>query len=322
MNKVILSASLLLLVVTGLFSQSTQYNNSMNHYPIHYRTVKIGNIDIFYREAGPANAPVLLLMHGFPSSSFMFRNLIEKLKHRYHIIAPDYPGFGHSSVPSPDSFEYSFDNLSRVMEQFVDKLSIRSFSMYIQDYGAPIGLRLVTRRPELLQCLIIQNGNAYEEGLGDAWAPLKAIWSDPHDPQKKQQVIDFMNLAGTKFQYAEGVSDSTLLSPDTYTLDQYLLERPGLKEIQYQLFYDYRKNIQEYASFQKMFSERQPPTLIVWGENDVFFLKEGALAYGRDLRTTEYHFYKTGHFALEEYGDEIAITIDSFLQKHILRSKQ
>lgn len=322
MNKVMLSASLLLFIVTGLFSQPTQNNKPMNHYPIHYRTVKIGSTDIFYREAGPANAPVLLLMHGFPSSSFMFRNLIEKLKHRYHIIAPDYPGFGHSSVPSPDSFEYSFDNLSRVMERFIDKLSIRSFSMYIQDYGAPVGLRIVTRRPELLQCLIVQNGNAYEEGLGDAWAPLKAIWSDPHDPQKKQQVIDFMNLAGTKFQYAEGVGDSTLLSPDTYTFDQYLLERPGMKEIQYQLFYDYRKNIQEYASFQKMFRERQPPALIVWGENDVFFLKKGALAYSRDLKTVEYQFYKTGHFALEEYGDEIATAIDAFLQKRIQISKQ
>lgn len=320
MNKVILSASLLLFIVTGLFSQPAQNITPMNHYPIHYRTVKIGNADIFYREAGPANAPVLLLMHGFPSSSFMFRSLIEKLKYRYHIIAPDYPGFGHSSVPSTDSFEYSFDNLSRVMEQFIDKLGIRSFSMYIQDYGAPVGLRIVTRRPELLQSLIIQNGNAYEEGLGDAWAPLKAIWSDPHDPQKKQKVIDFMNLAGTKFQYAEGVGNSTLLSPDTYTFDQYLLERPGMKEIQYQLFYDYRKNIQEYASFQKMFREKQPPALIVWGENDVFFLKKGALAYGRDLKTIKYHFYKTGHFALEEYGDEIALAIDSFLQRHI--SKQ
>lgn len=310
----------LLLITTGLFTQQSKNNKPVTYYPVHYRTVKVEGLDIFYREAGPADAPVLLLMHGFPSSSFMFRNLIDRLKHRYHIFAPDYPGFGHSSVPSIDSFEYSFDKLSRVMEQFVDKLGIRSFSMYIQDYGAPVGLRLVTRRPGLLQSLIVQNGNAYEEGLGDAWAPLKAIWSDPGNLEKKQRVIDFMTLAGTKFQYAEGVGDSTLLSPDTYIFDQYLLERPGLKEIQYRLFYDYRTNISEYSSFQRMFREKQPPTLVVWGENDVFFLKKGALAYGRDLKTIEYQFYKTGHFALEEHGDDIAARIDSFLQKHLLRN--
>jgi pimeloyl-ACP methyl ester carboxylesterase len=319
MRNLIAFISLLCISTTGLFSQQAKIESSTMTYPVRYRTVKIDNVDIFYREAGPTDAPVLLLMHGFPSSSFMFRNLIDRLKHRYHIIAPDYPGFGHSSVPSIDSFEYSFDKLSRVMEQFVDKLGIRSFSMYIQDYGAPIGLRLVTRRPELLQGLIVQNGNAYEEGLGEAWAPLKAIWTDPHNPEKKQQVIDFMNLAGTKFQYAEGVSDTTLLSPDTYTLDQYLLERPGIKEIQYRLFYDYRTNISEYSSFQRMFREKKPPTLIVWGENDVFFLKKGALAYDRDLKTIEYNFYKTGHFALEEYGDQIAARIDSFLQKYVLQ---
>jgi pimeloyl-ACP methyl ester carboxylesterase len=320
----VLSFCLLMILTIGLLAQSriptnsnSPMTNSTKSYPVHYRTVRIDKLDIFYREAGPADAPVLLLMHGFPSSSFMFRNLIEQLKNRYHIIAPDYPGFGHSSVPSIDSFEYSFDNLSKVMEQFVDKLEIRSFSMYIQDYGAPVGLRLVTRRPELLQCLIVQNGNAYEEGLGDAWAPLKAIWTDPDNPAKKKQVMDFMNLAGTKFQYLEGTANSSLISPDTYTLDQYLLERPGMKEIQYQLFYDYRNNLKEYPSFHKMFREKQPPALIVWGENDVFFLKKGALAYGRDLKTIEYNFYKTGHFALEECGEEIANRIDSFLQQNL-----
>jgi pimeloyl-ACP methyl ester carboxylesterase len=315
MKRYILLVSLSL-IVTGLPAQQSNPVTTMNNYPVRYKTAQIDHLNIFYREAGPVDAPVLLLMHGFPSSSFMFRNLIGKLKHRYHIIAPDYPGFGHSSVPSIDSFEYSFDQLSRVMERFVDKMGIRSFSMYIQDYGAPVGLRLVTRRPELLQCLIIQNGNAYEEGLGDAWAPLKAIWTDPHNPEKKQEVINFMNLAGTKFQYAEGVGDASLLSPDTYTLDQYLLERPGMKEIQYQLLYDYRTNISEYASFQKTFRQKQPPALVVWGENDVFFLKKGALAYGRDLNSIEFNFYPTGHFALEEYGDDIAVKIDQFLIKH------
>lgn len=294
-----------------IMAESMQYN------PVYYRKMKVDNLDIFYREAGPNDAPVILLMHGFPSSSFMFRNLINELKGRYHVVAPDYPGFGHSSVPNPFEFEYSFDNLSRVMERFIDKLGIKSFSMYIQDYGAPIGLRLVSRRPELLQCLIVQNGNAYEEGLGDAWAPLKAIWSDPGNPEKRKQVMDFMNLEVTKFQYVEGVSDSSLLSPDTYTLDQFLLERKEIKAIQYQLFYDYRNNIKYYSIFHKLFREKQPPTLVVWGENDVFFLKKGALAFGRDIKNIEFNFYKTGHFALEEFYEEIADKINKFLQKYL-----
>lgn len=286
----------------------------MQDYHVHYRKIKIDKLDIFYREAGPANAPVLLLMHGFPSSSFMFRNLINDLKDQYHIIAPDYPGFGYSSVPDKQNFEYSFENLSRVMEKFIDRLGIKAFSMYIQDYGAPIGLRLVTRRPELLQCLIVQNGNAYEEGLGDAWAPLQAIWTDPKNAAKKKKVIDFMDLNGTKFQYMEGMSDTSVLSPDTYMLDQLLLERKGIKEIQYELLYDYRNNITAYADFHKMFEKAQPPTLVVWGENDVFFTKAGALAYSKHLTDVQFEFYKTGHFALEEFGREIAGKIRIFLR--------
>lgn len=290
---------------------------TMQFHPVYYKKTRIDSLDIFYREAGPKDAPVILLMHGFPSSSFMFRNLINELKEDYHIIAPDYPGFGYSSVPSLSEFEYSFDNLSKVMERFIDKLGIKLFSMYIQDYGAPIGLRLVTRRPELLQCLIVQNGNAYEEGLGDAWAPLKAIWTDPSNPDKKKQVLDFMNFEGTKFQYVKGVNNSEVISPDTYTLDQFLLERKGLKEIQYQLFYDYRNNVKDYPLFHEMFRQKQPATLLVWGEQDIFFTKQGALTYGRDIKNIEYHFYKTGHFALEEYYQDIAIKITDFLNKNI-----
>ena len=285
--------------------------------PVYYKKIKVDGLDIFYREAGPKDAPVILLLHGFPSSSFMFRNLINELKDSYHIIAPDYPGFGYSSIPDISEFEYSFDMLSKTMERFIDKLEIKKLSMYIQDYGAPVGLRLLTRRPELLNCLIVQNGNAYEEGLGEAWAPLKAIWTDPGSPEKKKQVINFMNFEGTKFQYAEGVNDLTTLSPDTYTLDQFLLERKGVKEIQYQLLYDYRNNIKDYPLFHKMFREKQPPVLVVWGENDVFFLKEGALAYSRDIKNIEFNFYKTGHFALEEYYEDIAVKIGLFLQKNL-----
>jgi pimeloyl-ACP methyl ester carboxylesterase len=287
------------------------------HTPVYHKTIRINNVDLFYRESGGANAPVILLMHGFPSSSFMFRNLIPLLNDQYRVIAPDYPGFGHSSAPSPDEFNYSFEQLALIMEAFVDSIGIKKFSMYIQDYGAPVGLRLVTKRPELLECLIVQNGNAYEEGLADAWAPLKAIWNDPDNEQKKKPVMDFMNIEGTKLQYISGMSDTTKLSPDTYTFDQYLLNRPGIKEIQYRLFYDYRNNVRDYPLFHQMFRTHQPPTLIVWGEKDIFFTKQGALAYGKDLTTTEYHFYSTGHFALEEFPEEIAEKITLFLGKHL-----
>jgi pimeloyl-ACP methyl ester carboxylesterase len=323
-KPVLLCSLLLLFSATAVFiklnhatMKTTYQTPAIVNYPIHYRKIEIDSLQIFYREAGPANAPVILLMHGFPSSSFMFRNLINELKDRYHIIAPDYPGFGQSSIPSLSEFEYSFDNLSKIMERLVDKLGIKSFSMYIQDYGAPVGLRLISRRPELLQCLIVQNGNAYEEGLGEAWAPLKAIWTDPHNEVKKKKVMEFMNLEGTKFQYVEGVSDSSVISPDTYTIDQFLLDRSDSKQIQYQLLYDYRNNIKDYPVFHKLFREKQPPTLVVWGENDVFFLKKGALAYGRDIKNIEFNFYKTGHFALEEYHEEIAAKIDSFLQRNL-----
>ncbi|QNA46808.1 alpha/beta hydrolase [Lacibacter sediminis] len=284
---------------------------------IFHKTIQLNGVDLFYRESGPADSPVILLLHGFPSSSFMFRNLIPLLNNKYRLIAPDYPGFGHSSVPAAKKFNYSFEQIASVIESFVDILGLRKFSMYIQDYGAPVGLRLVTKRPELLQCLIIQNGNAYEEGLADSWAPLKAIWNDPDHPQKKKAVYDFMKLDGTKLQYTAGVDDPSKISPDTYTFDQYLLERPGVKEIQYQLFYDYRTNVRDYPLFHKMFREYQPPALVVWGEKDIFFTKEGALAYAGDLKNIEFNFYNTGHFALEEYPKDIAEKIDLFLQKNL-----
>ena len=289
---------------------------------IHHKTIRLNGIELFYRESGHPDSPVILLMHGFPSSSFMFRNLIPLLNNKYRLIAPDYPGFGYSSVPDAKKFNYSFEQIATVIESFVDTLGIRKFSMYIQDYGAPVGLPLVTKRPELLQCLIVQNGNAYEEGLSDAWAPLKAIWNDPDHPQKKKAVYDFMKLEGTKLQYTAGVDDPSKISPDTYTFDQHLLDRPGMKDIQYQLFYYYRNNVRDYPLFHKMFRTYQPPTLVVWGEKDIFFTKEGALAYGRDLKNIEFNFYNTGHFALEEYSKEIADKIDLFLQKNLSQLKK
>jgi pimeloyl-ACP methyl ester carboxylesterase len=282
---------------------------------VQYRTLKVDNLEIFYREAGPRDAETILLLHGFPSSSFMFRNLINDLKDKYHVIAPDYPGFGFSSFPDASAFEYSFENISVVMEHFVDALKLKKFSLYIQDYGSPVGMRLIRRRPELLHCLLVQNGNAYEEGLGQPWDPIKAFWQNPQLAENKKAILDFFELPVTKFQYEAGVSNKANISPESYYFDQQFLDRKGSKEVQLQLMYDYRTNVKEYVNWQKTLRQLQPPTLVVWGENDPFFTKAGALAYGRDIKDIDYHFYPTGHFALEEFGEEIARQIDSFLSK-------
>ena len=294
----------------------TKQNQLLEKQAVNYKTVTVDGLDIFYREAGPKNAPVILLLHGFPTSSFMFRNLIEELKDEYRLIAPDYPGFGYSSFPAVNRFDYSFDNLSEVMEKFIDTLGITKFSLYIQDYGAPVGLRIVSRRPELLQCLIVQNANAYENGIGPIFDPIIAVWTD-QSPQKKQKVMDLFELPVTKFQYVDGATNPAAISPDTYHLDQHFMDRPGNKDVQFQLQYDYRNNPPQYPKWHKMFQEHQPPTLVVWGENDKFFTKEGALEYQKDLNTIEYHFYPSGHFALEEYYEEIAREIDQFLTVHL-----
>jgi len=287
-------------------------------HPVHYHTIEVDGLDIFYREAGPADAPVLLLLHGFPTSSFMYRHLLAGLGDRYRVIAPDYPGFGYSSFPAPADFAYTFDRLSEVLEGFVDALGLSRFSLYVQDYGAPVGLRLVTRRPALLQCLIVQNANAYPVGIGPIFEPIMATWTDP-SPAKKQKVMELFELPVTHFQYENGASDRTRISPDTYTLDQSLLDRPGNKEAQFQLQYDYRNNPPQYPAWHKMFRQVQPPTLVVWGENDPFFTKEGALAYAQDLPVIEYHFYPGGHFVLEEFHEDITARIGDFLGRHLLR---
>lgn len=281
---------------------------------VFHRSIEIDGVNIFYREAGPKNASVILLMHGFPSSSLMYRDLIDKLKGQFHVIAPDYPNFGFSSFdPSINTFE----RLADIMEKFVDKMKLNKFSIYIQDYGAPIGLRLITRRPQILECLIVQNGNAYEEGLGEPWDPIKAFWKEPDNPFHRNTILKFFELPVTKFQYLAGVVDTSKVRPENYFLDQILLDRPGAKEVQLQLMRDYENNIKLYPNWQKMFRTHQPPTLIVWGENDPFFTRAGALGYSRDLTNIQYHFYPTGHFALEEYGAEIAAQIHSFLNKNI-----
>ena len=282
---------------------------------IHYQTTKLGGLDIFYREAGPKDAPTILLLHGFPTSSNMFRNLIPKLATSFHVIAPDYPGFGQSSMPSHKDYAYTFDNFSKVVEQLVDKLGLKHYSMYVMDYGAPVGYRLALRQPERVQALIVQNGNAYDEGLLKFWDPIKTYWKE-RTPQSRQAINFILDAKSTRWQYENGVSDKTLLDPTTWTLDQTGLDRPGNDEIQLDLFLDYGTNVPLYPKFQEFFRKYQPPTLIVWGKNDVIFPPEGAAPYKRDLKTVETHMLDTGHFALETHGEEIARRIKDFLTEH------
>jgi pimeloyl-ACP methyl ester carboxylesterase len=286
---------------------------------IAYRTVRIGDVDVFYREAGSPGAPKVLLLHGFPTSSHMYRSLIPALADRYHVIAPDYPGFGRSSMPSRDAFQYTFANLADVMDGFIQKLDLDRFTMYVMDYGAPIGYRLALKHPERIQALIVQNGNAYEEGLREFWEPIKRYWSTG-SASDRDSLRGSFTLEATKWQYTHGVQDTTRISPDTWVTDHYYLNRPGNHEIQLDLFYDYRTNLPLYPAFQAYFRRHQPPTLIVWGKNDAIFPWQGAEPYKRDLKTLEYHLLDTGHFALEEKGDEIARAIRSFLATHIDRA--
>lgn len=282
-----------------------------------HRTVKIDGLDIFYREAGPKGAPTLLLLHGFPTSSHMFRNLIPALADQYHVVAPDYPGFGFSSAPTADEFDYTFDKLADVVEKFTEKLSLKKFTLYVQDYGAPVGFRIAVKHPERVTGLVVQNGNAYEEGLdNDFWKPLKTYWRDRTEENAKP-LRGFFTLEATKWQYTHGVRNVEAITPDNWTLDQLLLDRPGNNDIQLALFYSYGSNLPLYPKWQAYLREHQPPTLIVWGKNDKIFPADGAHPYKRDLNNLEFHLLDTGHFALEEDGDCIATLMREFLRKHV-----
>jgi pimeloyl-ACP methyl ester carboxylesterase len=281
-----------------------------------YRTVEVRGLKIFYREAGPPNAPVILLLHGFPSSSFMFRDLIPELAGEYHVIAPDYPGFGQSSFPDRKTFDYTFANLTNVIDGFLTVLKIDRYALYIQDYGSPLGLRLALLHPERVSALIVQNGNAYEEGLSAAWDPLRVFWQDP-TPERREAVRGWLNAAGVRYQYLAGTpaTQQNAFSPDTWTLDWALLNRPGNIDAQLDLLYDYRTNVALYPEFQRFLRERRPPILIVWGKFDPFFTVEGARAYQRDVPAAEVRFFDTGHFALETHAPEIGRLMREFLKK-------
>jgi pimeloyl-ACP methyl ester carboxylesterase len=281
-----------------------------------HKTINIHGVEVFYREAGPSDAPTILLLHGFPTSSHMFRNLIPALADKYHVVAPDYPGFGNSEQPPMDTFDYSFDNLATLVEAFVDQLGVDRYSLYLMDYGGPIGFRLAARHPERVQSLIVQNGNAYEEGLREFWDPIRTYWNDP-SAANAEPLAGFIAPDGVKWQYTHGVRNAERISPDNWNVDLRHLTREGNAEIQLALFYDYQNNVPHYPAWQAYFREHQPPTLLVWGKNDYIFPAEGAYPYKRDLKNLEFHLLDTGHFALEEDGQQIANRIRNFLQSRV-----
>ncbi len=283
---------------------------------VRYSFATVRGVRLFYREAGSPTAPTVLLLHGFPSSSFMFRNLLPELAGQYHVLAPDFPGFGYTEVPASAAFSYTFAQVAELLNDWLDQLGVARCSVYIFDYSAPVGLRMLTQRPERLQCLIVQNGNLYAEGLGQILRDTRAN-IEAGTPEAIARVMTQFELPYTKFEYLHGASDPARIAPDGYTLDQALMDRPGNKAIQFQYKVDYRSNPPLYPEWQAYLRRIQPPTLVVWGENDPVFTKAGALGLRRDVRDLEMHFYPTGHFALEEFGEPMAAVIRSFFARKL-----
>jgi len=334
------TAILLSLLFSVVLTQPSYAATNIND--VRYRTVEIEGLDIFYREAGNPNNPTILLLHGFPTSSHMFRDLIPQLADQYHLVAPDYPGYGQSSMPSVDEFEYSFDNVANIVEQFIDKIGLKTYSLYLMDYGAPIGFRIATKHPERVEGLIIQNGNAYVEGIdNNFWEPIQAYWKDRkavnqgldndwwknvkkayNNPNMtNDDALRFLfTLGATKWQYTNGVRNIEAVSPDTWDHVQPLLDREGNNEIQLEMFYSYGTNPPLYPEWQAYLRKHQPPTLIVWGKNDEIFPAEGAHPYKRDLKVVDFHLLDTGHFALEEDSEVIAEHIRRFLANNSIAS--
>ncbi|QDH23080.1 alpha/beta fold hydrolase [Saccharibacillus brassicae] len=277
---------------------------------VQHKYAQVNGLNLFYREAGSRHNPTVLLLHGFPSSSHMYRNLIVRLADRYHVVAPDYPGFGSSDQPTPEEFTYTFENLAKLMHDFTEQLQLERYSLYVHDYGAPVGYRLAVMHPQRVQGIISQNGNAYEAGLEPGWAPIRAYWNNPDDAAIRQGVADLLSIETTRHQYVNGTRDPESISPDNWNHDQIHLDRAGNAEIQLALFYDYRNNLTAYPTWHDYFREYQPPMLVAWGRHDMFFGVKGALAYMEDLRNVDVHLLNTGHFPLEE---ELEISVKLIL---------
>lgn len=297
--------------------QASSAANTASSANVSYRTVQVDGVNIFYREAGSKNSPTLLLLHGFPTSSQMFRNLIPLLADRYHVIAPDYPGYGQSDMPPMDKFTYSFDNMAGTIDKFTKAVGISRYALYVQDYGAPIGFRLAAAHPERVTAIVVQNGNAYDEGLdNEFWAPVKIFWADKSEANAAK-LRPLLELEATKWQYTEGVRDVQRISPDAWTVDQAYLDRKGNKDIQLEMLHNYGTNPGRYPAWQAYFRKHQPPMLIVWGKNDKIFPAAGAHPYRRDLPKAELHLLDTGHFALEEDSAAIGKLMRDFLGRNV-----
>ena len=301
---------------SSIAQEAAKQEASSNTTSVRYHTVSIDGVDVFYREAGRKDAPAVLLLHGFPTSSHMYRNLISALADKYRVIAPDYPGFGQSAMPDRAKFSYTFGNYAQLVEALTEKLGVDRYALYVMDYGAPVGFRLAAKHPERVTALIVQNGNAYVEGIQKFWEPIQKYWASGSE-EDREAIRWLTSLKATKWQYTHGVPDTTLVSPDSWTMDQARLDRPGNQEIQLDLFYDYRTNIPLYPEWQAYLRKHQPPTLVVWGKNDQIFVVDGADPYKRDLPDAEIHLIDTGHFALETHGQEIAGLIRDFLGRSL-----
>src|SRR5215469_10776857 len=283
--------------------------------------IEADGVRIFYRSAGDATSPVVLLLHGFPASSFMFRDLIPRLADQYRVIAPDLPAFGFTEIPEARKYTFSFDALARTMGAFTDALGLKCFAIYVFDYGAPTGFRLAMAHPERVTAIISQNGNAYQEGLGDAWGPIRKYWSEPTSENREVLRKNILTLEGTRWQYTHGVANPDSVAPESYTLDMALLERPGNKDIQLDLFLDYASNVKLYPKFQEYFRKSRPPLLVIWGKNDTFFIPAGAEAFRKDLPNARVHFLETGHFAIETHVAEIAAAMKDFLEANGIKRR-
>lgn len=279
-----------------------------------YKMLEVNGVKIAYREAGNTNKPTIVLLHGYPSSSHQYRKVLNQLAEEYHLIAPDYPGYGNSDFPSPKEYEYTFDNIAATMDAFLEKKEITSYAIMMQDYGAPIGFRIATKHPERVTAIINQNGNAYEEGLGKGWEPIRALWANRNE-QTENALLSAFTLEGLKWQYTHGTGNPERVNPDTWHLDYLRMSRPNAHKVNIDLWFDYQNNLKLYPVWQQYLRENQPPMLIVWGKNDEYFPESGAEAFKKDLETVDYNIYDTGHFALEEYGEEIIDKIRAFMDK-------